>query len=52
MNIDRIYTEESIEHLSPKEAVEKYGEVGKYGALIYHGKSRLVKKTELKTTTN
>lgn len=47
MNVDRIYTEESIEHLSPKEAVEKYGGIAKDDALIYHGKSKFIKKSKL-----
>ncbi|MGK4568631.1 M56 family metallopeptidase [Flavobacterium sp. 3HN19-14] len=45
-----IQTDEDLKQLSPEEATKKYGVKGKYGALIFNGKSTFKKKEAVGNT--
>lgn len=44
---NRVTTLGIIERLSPKKAIKKFGNRAKDGAIIYHGESVLIKRTDL-----
>jgi len=44
---NRVTTLGEIERLSPKEAIKQFGKRAKDGAVVYHGESVLIKRTDL-----
>jgi len=47
---NRVTTLGTIERLTPKEAIKKFGSRAKDGAIVYHGESVLIKRTDLVPT--
>jgi len=48
--LNRIASGGSIKQLPPKEAIKKYGEIAKDGAIVFEGEAILIKKQDLAPT--